>query len=427
MNTVEMRLLELTDPTFNGISFSKSITVSERNGFLYVHGRIYHKGEFESIRKSTKKKATVANRKWVEKNKQSLLWELSNFEKEIDNKVIENERKNSILFVDIAERTLQTKFNVLDAEYGINKFTKNEYKYIYERRIKPFFKAYYTADIDIEVVEDWQNWILTKQYDKGLSNYKYEKKKFLSIKSLKNIRIVLNMIFNDCVQKNYMEKNPLDTVKVPKKNKKNVKPVTYLTLDDIKKVMNSFDSYIAQTNKDYEIKGRKQFKNIFLTMIGSGMRSGELIGLQWDDIDFENETIFIRRRVREGDIDLPKSFSSIRKFTLLKEAVDALKEQKELFKDENSEWVFLNRYNKPFKSPQQFDIRYKEVLKISGLKADRFYSLRHTYATNMIRNSLENFVTVSGMLGHKDSVITQKTYVSNEIYSSGLKGKSLFD
>ena len=45
----------------------------------------------------------------------------------------------------------------------------------------------------------------------------------------------------------------------------------------------------------------------------------------------------------------------------------------------------------------------------------------------MIRNSLENFVTVSGMLGHKDSVITQKTYVSNEIYSSGLKGKSLFD
>jgi len=277
------------------------------------------------------------------------------------------------------------------------------------------------------VVEDWQNWILTKQYDKGLSNYKNEKKEFLSIKSLKNIRIVLNMIFNDCVQKNYMEKNPLYTVKVPKKNKKSVKSVTYLTLDDIKKVMNSFDSYIAQTNKDYEIKGRKQFKNIFLTMIGSRMRSSELIGLQWDDIDFENETIFIRRRVREGDIDLPKSFSSIRKFTLLKEAVDALKEQKGLFKDENSEWVFLNRYNKPFKSPQQFDIRYKEVLKISGLKTDRFYSLRHTYATNMIRNSLENFVTVSGMLGHKDSVITQKTYVGNEIYSSGLKGKSLFD
>ena len=64
---------------------------------------------------------------------------------------------------------------------------------------------------------------------------------------------------------------------------------------------------------------------------------------------------------------------------------------------------------------------------MSGLESDRFYSLRHTYATNMIRNGIENFVTVSGMLGHKDSVITQKTYVSNEIYSSGVKGKNLFD
>jgi len=426
MNTVEMRLLESTDPIFNGIRFSESITITERYGNLYINGRIYYKGQYERIRKSTNKKATLSNRKWVEKNKQTLLWELSNFKKEIDKRRENNEQKKSIPFIKIAERTLQTKFNVSDTEYGINEFTKKEYKYIYEKRIKPFFKDYYTADIDIEVVEDWQNWILTKQYDKGLSNYKNEKKEFLSIKSLKNIRIVLNMIFDDCVQKNHMKKNLLEIVKVPKKNKKSVKEITYLTIDNIKKVINSFDSYIAQTNKDYEIKGRKQFKNVFLTMIGSGMRSGELIGLKWEDIDFQNETVFIQRRIREGNIDLPKSSSSIRKFTLIKEAIDALKEQKELFKNEHSEWVFLNRYNKPFKSPQQFDIRYKEILTISGLKADRFYSLRHTYATNMIRNGFEHFVTVSGILGHKDSVVTQKRYVSNDINTDGLKGKSLF-
>lgn len=162
-------------------------------------------------------------------------------------------------------------------------------------------------------------------------------------------------------------------------------------------------------------------------MIGSGMRSGEIIGLQWDDIDFENETIYVRRRVRDGDVDLPKSSSSIRKFALLKEAKDGLKAQKELFKDENSKWVFLNRYNNPFKSPQQFDIRYKKVLQISGLNSDRLYSLRHTFATNAIGNGTGNFVVVSAMLGHKDTVVTQQRYVSNQIDSSGLKGKSLFD
>jgi len=426
MNSLELKILELTDPVFNGISYSDSITVVERKGVLYVHGRIYYRDTYEQVRKSTQKKATKANRKWVEKNKQTLLWELSNYKKQLDKKIADNDKKNSILFTEIAEKTLETKFNVSDSEYGVNNFTKNEYLYMYKKRIEPFFKNYHTADIDIQVVEDWQNWVLTKKYDRGYSNHKNEKKKTLSIKSLKNIRIVLNLILNNCVQKKYMEKNPLDIIKVPKKNKKSGEKVRHLEINEIVQVINSCDTYISQTNKDYEILGRKQFKNIFLLMVGSGIRSGEVIGLKWEDIDFDNETIHIQRRVREGDVDLPKSSSSVRKFTLLKEAIDALRNQKELFKDKDSEWVFLNRYNNPFKSPQQLDVRYKKVLELSGLESDRLYSLRHTFATNMIRNEIENFVTVSGMLGHKDSVVTQKIYVSNEIYSSGLKGKSLF-
>lgn len=427
MNTLELKILELNDSSIKDVKLSKGITIYTRNNRLYISGRVYYNGTFESVRKSIGKENTPANYKWAEKHKEELLWEVCNYKKSIEKRMMENEKKNSVLFSTIAEKVLQTKCNVDDSEYGISKFTKKEYKYMYEKRIKPFFQNYYISDIDTELVEEWQNWILTKQYDKGSSNHKNDKKQFLSVKSLRNIRVVLNLIFESCVQKNYMDKNPLDSIKAPRKNKKGTKTVSYLTLDEIKKVLNSFDTYISQTNKNYEIKGREQFKNVFLTMIGSGMRSGEIIGLQWDDIDFENETIFIRRRVRDGDVDLPKSASSIRECALLKEAMDGLKAQKELFKDEDSKWVFLNRYNNPFKSPQQFDIRYKEVLQISGLDSDRFYSLRHTFATNAIGNNTGNFVVVSAMLGHKDSVVTQQRYVSNQIDSSGLKGKSLFD
>ncbi len=428
MTTAELKILALNDPLLKGVRFSKGITIYTRNNRLCISGRVYYNDTFESVRKAIGKENTPANCKWAEKHKEELLWEVCDYKKSIEKRRMETkEKKNSVLFTTIAEKALQTKCNVHDNEYGVNKFTKKEYKYIYEKRIKPFFQNYYTSDINTELVEEWQNWILTKQYDKGFSNYKNDKKQFLSVKSLKNIRVVLNLIFKSCIQKNYMEKNPLDSLKAPRKNKKGTKTVSYLTLDEIKKVFNSFDTYISQANKDYEIKGRKQFKNVFLTMIGSGMRSGEIIGLQWDDIDFENETIYVRRRVRDGDVDLPKSSSSIRKFALLKEAKDGLKAQKELFKDENSKWVFLNRYNNPFKSPQQFDIRYKKVLQISGLNSDRLYSLRHTFATNAIGNGTGNFVVVSAMLGHKDTVVTQQRYVSNQIDSSGLKGKSLFD
>jgi len=213
-------------------------------------------------------------------------------------------------------------------------------------------------------------------------------------------------------------------VKPPAKSKKGRKQVSYLPLNEIKIILDGIDGFISDVTRAMDSRIRKQFKNVFLFMIGSGLRSGEVIGLQWNDIDFENQTVSVNRRIRDGDIDKPKIASSIRTIPILKEAMDALIEQKGISGSDT--WVFTNRYYTAYTSPRQLDWMYKKLLKYVGLPEGRLYNLRHTFATNLIHNEIESITIVSGLLGHNDSIVTQNTYISNVVKSNKIKGKSIF-
>lgn len=426
MNTVEMKLQQLTDPTFNSIRFSKSITITERNGIWYINGRIYYKDTYEWVRKSTNKKSTQINYKWINKNQQQILWDLSNYKKELENNLENSRNQKKTLFTDFSDMVLDTKFlSVGDNEYGISKHTKEEYKNKYQKYIYPFFKTHFINDIDVDNIEKWQLWVMNKKYKSGSEmNNKFDILPTLSIKTLKNIRIVLNLILKNAELKKFIDRNPLDLIKVPKKSKKGNKTISFLTMNEITTIINGFDGFINEVDRKMDKINRIQFRNIFMFMIGSGLRSGEVLGLQWDDVDFENHTISISRRIRNGDVDKPKTYSSIRKISILNESIESLKNQKKL--GLNEKWVFVNRYKNPYSTSDSIDVTYKKLLKFVGLKSDRIYNLRHTYATNVIHNGIENITTVSGLLGHNDSVVTQKTYISNVIQSDNIKGKSIF-
>mgnify|MGYP000889743787 CR=1 FL=1 len=80
-------------------------------------------------------------------------------------------------------------------------------------------------------MEEWQLWVLYRKYQTGNElNHKQSDKQTLSIKTLKNIRIVLNLILKNAELKQQIGRNPLDLVKVPKKSKKGNKPISFLSL-----------------------------------------------------------------------------------------------------------------------------------------------------------------------------------------------------
>jgi integrase len=148
-------------------------------------------------------------------------------------------------------------------------------------------------------------------------------------------------------------------------------------------------------------------------MASTGMRPGEIIALKRSDIDFEKRNIKVERTRLRAKKDsevldgLTKTMASRRYVDMLQTAEEALKKQLELTK--GSDYIFLNHANRPFYNHDIIGVRFKKILKKSGVKARPLYNLRHTFASQLISKGAD-ITWVSKMLGHKDVSITLKIY-----------------
>jgi integrase len=142
-------------------------------------------------------------------------------------------------------------------------------------------------------------------------------------------------------------------------------------------------------------------------MYATGARPGEIIALQWDDIDFERKIIKIyktRMRDKEGDT---KTLASTREVDLLPQAEEALMDQKLITGEEG--YIFVNSSKKAFYSHDIIGVNFQKLLAKCGVQARVLYNLRHTFASQLISKGAD-IVWVSKMLGHKDVSITLKVY-----------------
>ena len=136
-------------------------------------------------------------------------------------------------------------------------------------------------------------------------------------------RITLYSMFSDAVENDIISKNPV-TKAVKYNIGKEPKKVRALTIDEQKKFLD-----IAKGTSNY---------NQFALLLQTGLRTGELIGLKWSDIDFKKKVIHIQRSMeyrhaaggwRVGE---PKSESGYRDIPLTEEAIIILNNQREKIK-----------------------------------------------------------------------------------------------
>ncbi|MEI3025242.1 MAG: tyrosine-type recombinase/integrase [Ruminococcus callidus] len=153
-----------------------------------------------------------------------------------------------------------------------------------------------------------------------------------------------------------------------------------------------------------------------LLCLFTGLRVGELCGLTWGDIDFENGTLSVKRTVQrinkrgssEVIIGSPKSITSIRTVPIPAFLLDLLSQQKK-----DSKLFLLSGTAKP-EEPRTMQYRFKAVLKACQLRNVPFHLLRHTYATVCIANGFDP-KTLSELLGHADASITLNRYVHSSM------------
>ena len=153
------------------------------------------------------------------------------------------------------------------------------------------------------------------------------------------------------------------------------------------------------------------YYELFLLDLATGLRRGELLALQWNDLDFETGVLTISKQVSlvRGKIvmSVPKTKSSIRKLVLPPAVVQVLKEYRESV---HSRWMFPSPVleDMPLNPGSVYD-RLQLILEHANCKQVRFHDLRHTFATLALQNGMD-VKTLSAMLGHVSAATTLDIY-----------------
>ena len=149
---------------------------------------------------------------------------------------------------------------------------------------------------------------------------------------------------------------------------------------------------------------------LYYVELATGLRRGELLGLQWEDLDLERGSLRVKRqiaRINGEVVEAPlKTKNAYRTLPLAKDTIDVLNQQKK--KVGSCPWVFPGSTGGPM-SPDSVLHMLHRVLKRAGLPQVRFHDLRHTFATLALQNGVD-VKTVSGMLGHYSAGFTLDTY-----------------
>jgi integrase len=146
------------------------------------------------------------------------------------------------------------------------------------------------------------------------------------------------------------------------------------------------------------------FRPILMTGLYSGLRAGEILGLRWDDIAFEENILHVRHQLLKGSYQ-PTKGRDTRDVPLLpplRKILYALPTRfvgAHLFNGANGVKVQYGPLQKAF----------QEARDKAGVAGVTMHSTRHTYASALLRNG-EDVVRVSEYLGHKDTAVTLRVY-----------------
>lgn len=155
-----------------------------------------------------------------------------------------------------------------------------------------------------------------------------------------------------------------------------------------------------------------QYFCLFLCAIHTGMREGEVAGLQWSDIDWNGKFAAVRRKVYDGKVGELKTKRSKRRVDLSDLLIAELKKHRaKLQRDfgDLPEWVFPNQFGAPLDMHNVVARHFYRALDKAEIRRIRFHDLRHTFASLLLQQG-ESLKYVADQLGHSSIRITADTY-----------------
>jgi integrase len=278
-------------------------------------------------------------------------------------------------FIEVAENWLQFK------KPDIRPATVE----MYEGHIKNHFTGFFSIPI---------NRISTTRIERFISKRRVAG---MNITTLRKLIVTLNQIFKYAVRHQYISENPVTNAERPKRQQHDKKPEI--------KVLNP-----QQINLLLDAVDDPKYNTFFMLSIISGARQGELMGLKWSDVYWNDNQIHIQRSFNHNRMQLPKTKTSNRKIDLGPGMMNTLRRWR-LQSDYsgNDDFIFPNKAGKPMCQSHMLSRHFFPALKRAGLPKMRFHDLRHTFASLKIEQG-ENLVYISKQMGHSSTTVTSTIY-----------------
>lgn len=345
--------------------------------------------------------------------------ELAKFVADIDKgNVVEG---NSITFEEFVE--------IWKRDYGSKELaptTYSRYVAILNTRILPYFGKFKLDKIKPTDIMKFYDMLESDTQIKRLKNNKGERlKKPLSRKTILEHHRLIRAMLHKAVYWQLLVNNPAERVQPPRVHKPKRR---YYDDEQCKFLLENLEKLNADNIK---------YKVAIIITIFTGVRLGELMGLEWDDIDFRNGIISINKASQylsdKGVFTKdPKTESSVREvaiptfvISLLEEYKLWYEEQKSLYGElwTNSNRLFVQADGKPM-HPDTISKWFVKFVGNIGLPVINFHGLRHTNATLLISQNID-IAVVAARLGHAQITTTLNFYVHPVISHNKVAGNVL--
>lgn len=225
----------------------------------------------------------------------------------------------------------------------------------------------------------------------------------MSVKSVKDILIVLKMVMKFGVKNEWMNYSEWD-IKYPTSSTNNELEV--LSVANHRKILNYIQSHFTFTGLGIYIS------------LSTGLRIGEICALKWSDINVVDGTITVSRTIEriyiiEGEkkhtelvINTPKTKNSCREIPISRELLAIIKPLKKVV---NEDFYVLTNDERPTE-PRTYRNYYNKLMTKLDIPKLKYHGLRHSFATRCIEAGCD-YKTVSVLLGHSNISTTLNLYV----------------